>query len=93
MGKLYALHDPDLEPKVQFFPGLGEGGMAMNTDACIELARLVDTPAARRIYRSYLKHRRRLERQGQAGPDMRFAAYKAALRDSGITIVEGQSDV
>ena len=37
--------------------------------------------------------RRRLERQGQAGPDMRFAAYKAALRDSGITIVEGQSHV
>jgi len=83
-GKLYALHDPDLKPAVFTHPTLGE---CLSVDAVILLARDGITPKAKRIYRAYLKHRRRLERTGLTGKDLRLQACVAALGDFGHPVI------
>lgn len=82
-GKLYALHDPDLKPEVFTHPTLGE---CLSVDAAILLARDGISPKAKRIYRAYLKHRRRLDRDGLTGQELRLQAYVAALADFGHSV-------
>lgn len=90
MNKLYALHDPDLTPKVQYLPERPDVGMVLNIDAAIQLARDGISPKAKAIYRMYLKHRRILQKAGMSGREMRTEAFYRALEESGAKIVNTQ---
>jgi hypothetical protein len=86
MTKLYALHDPDLNPRTLQVPGMGDDGMLINIDMAILMARDGGTPKAKHVYRLYLKHRRALARKGVSGRKMREEAFFAALEETGAKI-------
>lgn len=75
-----------LKPKVKYFDEIGDN--ALNIDACIELARRIDTPQAKAIYRAFrlrLAHCRS-SMKGVKPEKVREEAWFLALADLGFKV-------
>jgi hypothetical protein len=72
----------DLKPKKKYFEEVGD--TCINVDGCIELAKQIDTPQARAIYRAYRK-RLATNPQGVLSAEKhREQAFFDGLHDLGI---------
>lgn len=71
-----------LAPKVKFFNEVGD--TCLNVDACIELAKRIDTPQAKAIYRAFRKRLATTEQGILSAEKHRENAFFDALRDLGF---------
>lgn len=79
-------HPTGLKPKEKFFDEIGEA--CINMDGVIELARRIDSPQAKAIYRAFRKRHAefRTSMRGQPAEKIREEAMLAGLKDLGFNI-------
>jgi hypothetical protein len=76
-------HPQDLSPKRKYFDEVGDH--CLNVDACIELARTIDTPNAKAIYHAFRRRNAEFRMRADLTPEkQREEAWFAALADLGV---------